>query len=824
MGSAAHTKTQDSAVRTPADGPSSSNEGLLAAVVASLGATPVSVERLPARSAEHQTWPDWANQNLVAAFQSSGIETPWRHQMQAAELIHRGHHTVVSTGTASGKSLAYLLPALTDVVDDSATVLYVTPTKALAQDQLKSINSLAIPGIAAATYDGDTPTESRPWLRQHSSYVLTNPEMIHRGILPNHASWHRFFKRLRYLILDEAHQYRGVFGTHMSAILRRLRRVAHHYGSDPVLVAVSATMAEPGASASALFGLPVETVTVDTSSRGNVSLILADPVHATNGGPDSESGYRSHSESEPRSSSQPPSRSQPQSPLPSQSESHPKPPAASRPRTNSAEATEQETSFGVTANVLAELTRRGARTLGFIKARKGAEALAEAVRGRVGEDLRPTVTAYRGGLLPEERREVERRLKNGELRTVATTNALELGVDISGLDAVVVCGWPGTRASFLQQVGRAGRNGEDALAVLVAADNPLDRYLVSHPARILADPLETSTFDPSNPHVLLPHLAAAVAELPFTDDPEAWFGASAPDLLRLLASRRWVRRRAEGWYWTARHSPWELADLRGAGRGPVAITETGTGRLLGTVDESSAPAHVHPGAVYQHLGATYTIESLDLAALVAIARPDRPGFTTHAKSVSDLRVTAQHETHSFGLGRRAVGDVEVTGQVVGFARRSSSGQFLGHTPLDMPETVLNTRAIWWHLPDDVLSAAGIAPKQIPGAVHAAEHASIGILPGLATCDRWDLGGLSSARHLDTGEATVFVYDGHAGGAGIAQHGFNHLTEWLTATREVIATCPCATGCPGCVQSPKCGNGNEPLDKAAAVVVLNLLLQ
>lgn len=796
------------------------NDTLLERVVAILGSTPVSVERLPARSAEYGSWPDWAHPTVVEAFQASGIETPWRHQIEAAELIRRGQHTVVSTGTASGKSLAYLLPTLTAIVEDSATVLYCTPTKALAQDQLKNINALDLPGVAAATYDGDTPTESRPWLRQHSSYVLTNPEMIHRGILPNHASWHRFFKHLRYIVVDETHQYRGVFGTHMSAIVRRLRRVAHHYGSDPVLVAVSATMAEPGASASALFGLPVETVTSDTSSRGEVSLVLADPVHATSLGPDSELEYRSRSESQSQSESESESLSSPQS----QSSSQPRSSSAFRTLANSAEAPDQETAFGVTANVLAELTRQGARSLGFIRARKGAEALADVVRGKVGEDLRPTVTAYRGGLLPEERRKVEGRLKNGDLRTVATTNALELGVDISGLDAVVVCGWPGTRASFLQQVGRAGRNGEDALAVLVAADNPLDRYLVNHPARILADPLETSTFDPSNPHVLLPHLAAAAGELPFTDDPNVWFGESATDLMGLLVARGWVRRRVDGWYWTARRSPWDLADLRGAGRGPVAIAEIDTGRLLGTVDEASAPAHVHPGAVYQHLGQTYMIESLDLDSLVAIARPDRPSFTTSAKSVSDLRVTAEHESHDLGRGRRAVGDVEVTGQVVGFTRRSSSGQFLGLTPLDMPETVLNTRAVWWHIPSDVLSKAGVAPNQIPGAVHAAEHASIGILPGLATCDRWDLGGLSSAEHLHTGEATVFVYDGHPGGAGIAQHGFKHLTEWLTATREVIATCPCSSGCPGCVQSPKCGNGNEPLDKAAAIVVLDLLLE
>lgn len=780
---------------------SANRDDLLRGVVRSLGAVPHRVERLPARPGITVNWPEWANHDVVSSFRSGGVDRPWRHQATAADSIRAGQHTVIATGTASGKSLAYLLPALTGLLDGDATALYVSPTKALAQDQLKSLNAMSLDPIRASTYDGDTPTESRPWIRAQSNYILTNPEMIHRGILPSHASWRRFMRNLQFLIIDEAHQYRGVFGTHMSAVIRRMRRVARHYGAEPTCIAVSATMAQPEVSAANLFGTPVASVTEDTSRRGEIALLLVDPSEPPLGESATEPSTSSaRAGSADRRIEEPNRQREPDDPL-----------------------EREETSFSLAAGALTELNQLGASALGFIRARKGAEALAESVRGKLRDDLAPTVTAYRGGLLPEERRRVEQDLKTGRLRTVATTNALELGIDISGLDAVLVCGWPGTRASFLQQIGRAGRNGQDALAVFIASDNPLDRYLVGHPERILREPLETATFDPQNPHVLLPHIAAAVAELPIVEDPSAWFGPQAAELLSLLVTKGWVRRRHDGWYWTSRTSATELADLRGAGRGPVAITEVGTGRLLGTVDESSAPAHVHPGAVYRHLGSTYMIEVLDLDALVALARPDRPPFTTTAKTVTDLRIERQESSRPCGLGEISFGEVRVTVQVVGFVRKSLSGEFLGAWPLDLPEATLATRAVWWRFPAEVLAAIGLDAADVPGAVHAAEHAAIGMLPGLATCDRWDLGGLSSAQHEDTDEATVFVYDGHPGGAGIAHHGYRHIRDWLGATRDAIASCRCESGCPGCVQSPKCGNGNEPLDKTGAVALLDVLL-
>ncbi|MCH9816851.1 MAG: DEAD/DEAH box helicase [Actinomycetia bacterium] len=752
------------------------------------------VVRQPARPGITADWPQWAQPELIARYQAQGVNQLWQHQRDAADQIHAGTATVVSTGTASGKSLTYTLPAISTMLAGSGTALYCTPTKALAQDQLKSVTAL-VSGldrpIGVATYDGDTPTESRAWVRRNTDYLLTNPDMLHRGLLPNHPAWRSFLARLEYLIIDEAHTYRGVFGAHMAAIVRRLRRIAAHYGAEPTLVATSATIANPESAASALFGVPAKAVTQDTTARGEFALALVEP--AVPGQSDGDADEDADADADGDADAD-------------------------------ADADQSASSFALTAGVLSTLTDAGARSLGFIRARKGAEAMAETLKERVKPQYNRQVMAYRGGLLPEERRDIEQRLMSGALRTVATTNALEVGVDISGLDAVVLCGWPGTRASFLQQTGRAGRNGEDAVAVLVATANPLDRFIVRNPERVFSDPIESTILDPTNPHVLLPHIAAAIGELPMLDDPAAWFGETAPDLIDLLVRRGWVRKRADGWFWTSKQDPAALADIRGSGGGLVAISERATGRLLGTVDAASAPANVHEGAVYPHLGTTYLVADLDLTASVALVDPVPVDYSTRAKTTTGLRIIATRAQHPQGAGIVASGDVEVTSQVVGFTKHSLRGQFLGLTPLDLPETRLNTRAVWWQLPADTLTRAGVKAADIPGAVHAAEHAAIGILPGLATCDRWDLGGLSSAAHPQTGSPTIFVYDGQQGGAGISDHGFANLTEWLGATRDVIASCACDVGCPGCVQSPKCGNGNEPLHKAAAITVLDLILR
>ena len=744
----------------------------------------VHLEHVPARVGTAVGWPDWVDPDLRDAWTRGGIELPWAHQAEAAELAHDGRHVVVATGTASGKSLAYLMPALTAALEGSrapngrgATVLYLSPTKALAHDQWRAVDELGLPSLRASAYDGDTPDEERAWIRGHASYVLTNPDLLHRSMLPGHERWASFLRQLRYVVVDECHVYKGVFGSHVGNVLRRLRRVASRYGAEPTFVLASATSGDPAGSASRLVGLDVVAVADDASPRGSTSFALWEPPLTDGGG---ENG-----------------------------------------------APVRRTATAETASLLTDLVIEGVRTLAFVRSRRGAEAVAMTARDTLAEvdpDLVDRVAAYRAGYLPEERRALEAALRDGELIGVAATNALELGVDLTGLDAVLLCGWPGTRASVWQQAGRAGRSGGDALAVLVARDDPLDTYLVHHPEAIFGSGVEATVCDPSNPYVLGPHLCAAAAELPLTDDDLPMFGPTTRDVVDALVARGLLRVRPGGWFWTRQERASDLADLRGIGGGMVRVVEDGTGRLLGTVDPGAAHTTVHTGAVYVHQGATYLVDNLDLEDSVALAHREHVDFTTSARDTTDIRVVDEIGRTAWGDAELVHGHVEVTNQVVAYLkRRYLTGAVLGEEPLDLPPRHLRTQAVWWTVTPGMLTAAGLRDLDVPGAAHAAEHASIGLLPLVATCDRWDIGGVSTALHPDTGRATVFVYDGHPGGAGFAERGYAAARTWLTATREAIASCECRDGCPSCVQSPKCGNGNEPLDKAGAVRLLDVLL-
>ncbi|MGH3317667.1 MAG: Zn-binding domain-containing protein, partial [Nocardioidaceae bacterium] len=487
----------------------------------------------------------------------------------------------------------------------------------------------------------------------------------------------------------------------------------------------------------------------------------------------------------------------------------------------------RRTATAEVADLLADLVVEGVRTLAFVRSRRGSETVAMTARdhvARVDSGLARRVAAYRGGYLPEERRELERKLKNGSLLALSATNALELGIDISGLDAVLMAGFPGTRSAMWQQVGRAGRDRQGAVGVLVARDDPLDTYLVHHPQALLGRPVESTVFDPANPYVLGPHLCAAAAELPLTEDDFTLFGETTAEAVEALTDAGLLRRRPRGWYWTRRDRASDLADIRSTGGTQVRVVENGTGRMLGTVDAGASHSTVHPGAVYLHQGVTYLVSTLDLDESAALVERAEPDYSTTAREQTDIRVLDAEREQHWGEANLCLGSVEVTSHVVAFLRRRLvSGEVLGEEPLDLPPRTLRTKAVWWTLTQQQLAATGLRPADVPGAAHAAEHASIGLLPLIATCDRWDIGGVSTAFHEDTGEMTVFVYDGHPGGAGFAERGFTEAGEWLTMTRDAIAACDCDEGCPSCVQSPKCGNANNPLDKRGAVAVLDALL-
>ncbi|WP_078624123.1 DEAD/DEAH box helicase [Streptomyces monomycini] len=745
-------------------------------------------EHLPPRIGSHAEWPARIRPEVVEAARAAGIARPWTHQARTAEHALRGESVVIATGTASGKSLAYLVPVLSGLLDGSeapngrgATALYLAPTKALAADQRRAVGELAAPlgtAVRPAVYDGDTPVEEREWVRQYGNYVLTNPDMLHLGILPAHPRWSSFLRALRYVVIDECHSYRGVFGSHVAQVIRRLRRVCARYGSEPVFLLASATAAEPARSAERLTGLPVAEVTEDTSPRGEVVFALWEPplteLHGEQGAP------------------------------------------------------VRRTATAETADLLTDLALQDVRTVAFVRSRRGAELIALIAQERLGtvaRALAQRVAAYRGGYLPEERRALERALHTGDLLGLAATTALELGVDVSGLDAVLIAGYPGTRASLWQQAGRAGRAGQGALAVLVARDDPLDTYLVHHPEALFDQPVESTVLDPDNPYVLAPHLCAAAAELPLTEDDFPLFGPAAPGLLPSLEARKLLRRRAKAWHWTRRERAADLADIRGQGGSPVQVVEAGTGRLLGTVDAAAAHTTVHDGAVHLHQGRTYLVEHLDLEDDVALVQEANPPYSTTARDTTAIAVLETETEVPWGDARLCFGSVEVTNQVVSYLRRRLiTGEVLGETKLDLPPRTLRTRAVWWTVTEDQLDAARVNPEQLGGALHAAEHASIGLLPLFATCDRWDIGGVSLPLHPDTLLPTVFVYDGHPGGAGFAERAFHTAPEWLAATRKAIASCECEAGCPSCIQSPKCGNGNDPLHKRGSVRLLTELLK
>ncbi len=748
----------------------------------------MSVHEIPARDAVVAGWPGWAHPDIVAAYAGLGVPEPWKHQIEAADLAHHGSHTVVATGTASGKSLAYQLPALDAIhrgeLEDRVSLapagtvsLYLSPTKALAADQLAAVQSLQLPTIRAATYDGDTDTADRRWIRDHANFVLANPDMLHFGILPNHVRWARFFRRLQFVIIDEAHSYRGVFGSHVANLLRRLRRICSYYGADPVFIGASATSSDPQKSFGRLIGDAVTAVTEDTSPHGSTTVAMWEPVLTEMKG---ENGAR-----------------------------------------------ERRSVIAETSDLLANLVSAQVRTIAFIKSRRGAETIATIAK-RLLDDVDPSlpgrVAAYRSGYLPEERRLLEQALRSGELLGVSSTSALELGIDISGLDAVLVAGWPGTRASLFQQIGRAGRAGQSAVAAFVASDDPLDTYLVHHPEAIFDLAVEATVFDPSNPYVLGPHLCAAAAELPLTPAELALFGTTARTVLDKLVADGFLRRRPAGWFWTHSRSAAAMVNLRADGGGPINIVESGTGTVLGTMDSPQCQYQAHTGAVYVHQGASYVVEELNEQDHCAVVHRANPDYYTTARDVTQIEVVESLIHTNWGGVEVHFGDVKVTTQVVSFQRKALvSNEILGEEPLDLEARDLFTKAVWFVTDSSSLVEGGVAEPDIPGSLHAAEHAAIGLLPLVASSDRWDIGGVSTALHADTEKPTIFVYDGHPGGAGFAERGFEAAQVWLQATRDAIAACECDAGCPSCVQSPKCGNRNNPLDKDGAVKLLDVLL-
>ena len=716
----------------------------------------------PVYGAVRKNWPSPVDHALG----ESGIDRLYAHQTDAINKVRSGRHVVVATPTASGKTLIYNLPVMERILaDPEARALYIFPLKALAQDQLAGFNRLGermgkiVP--SAAIYDGDTTAWHRKKIRSNPPNVLlTNPEMLHLSLLPFHETWMSLFSNLKMIVVDEVHTYRGVMGSHMAQVFRRLIRVCRHYGAAPTFVFCSATISNPADLSTQLTGLEVDAVTRNGAPQGRRHMIFIDPVDG-----------------------------------PTQ----------------------------VAIQLLKAALHRGLRTIVYTQSRKMTELISMWVRDRAGE-YKSRISAYRAGFLPQERRQIEQKLANGELLAVISTSALELGIDIGDLDLCLLVGYPGTVISTLQRGGRVGRSGQDSATVLIAGEDALDQYFMRHPDQLINREPEAAVINPINPNILSRHLVCAAAELPLTAD-EDYIGHNIHrDLIEHLEANGELLRSREGdaWY-AARKRPHRHVDLRGSGD-TYTIVHNHTGDTIGEIDAFRAFKETHPGAVYLHLGATYQVDTLDLATRTARVSEARGDFYTRAMAHKDTEILEIYEEKNIHDTVVCTGRVKVTEQVTGYEKMSIYGKKrLNRFLLDLPPLTFESDGLWFKIPTEISQIAASEHLHFMGGIHALEHAAIGIFPLLVLTDRNDLGGISTPFHPQLNSPAVFIYDAMAGGAGLVRQAFKKAEDLLTHTLNAIKDCPCDNGCPSCVHSPKCGSGNRPIDKAAAVFVINQML-
>jgi DEAD/DEAH box helicase domain-containing protein len=727
------------------------------------------VASLPPREATLVRMPDLAPE-LSGALRKMGASRLYSHQLEAYERVREGENVVVATATASGKSLCYKIPAFQNALGKaSRRAVFLYPTKALAQDQLGKIKAFDLRGVHPATYDGDTPHALRADIRRKANVLLTNPDMLNIGILPNHDAWADFLRNLRIVAVDEAHVLRGVFGSHVAAVLRRLRRAARLHGGDPRFVLTSATIANPQELAESLTGLPFTLVDNDGASTGERRVVFRNPPLL-----DKEKG-------------------------------------------------ERRSLLTEGALVFANLVSQGVRTIAFARTRKAAELIYRYAADRLGVDGARRISPYRAGYTPRERREIEGRLFRGDLLGVVSTNALELGVDVGALDAVVCCGYPGSVASVWQQWGRAGRGKDPALAVYIPGRDSLDQFLFENPPRVLGRRVEEARVTMENPYILGPHLLAAAHEAPLDADDEEYFGPAYRDVAKTMMEARALASSGGRLVYVGGDNPARNISLRSASSETVLIAD-GEGELIGTAEATRAPSELHPGATYLHRGTAYEVESLDLRSHRAVARRVPNRYYTRPRVETDVEVLEELEKRDLANGAALHwGRVRTTDSVTYFKKvRVADDKEVGVYPLDLPDVTLETQAFWITLPP-LPGEARPSFESFGGALHAGEHGLIGLLPLFAMCDRADIGGLSTPVHRQSRLPTVFVYDGYPGGVGISRRGYDAFESLARDTLGVITRCPCEKGCPACIQSPKCGNWNEPLSKDGAVSLLRYLL-
>lgn len=705
---------------------------------------------------------------LRSALAGLGISRLYRHQVAAIDLIRGKSDVIVATPTASGKSLIYNLPVFEAVLQDRATsALYLFPLKALAQDQLRTIRELCAglggrQGPTAAIFDGDTSAYQRRKVRDNPPNILiSNPDMLHLSMLAYHGNWSHFWASLTHVVIDEVHTYRGVFGSHMAWVLRRLQRICRLHGADPQFLLFSATVGNPAQLAGDLLSRRVALIGESGAPRGDQHFIFVNPWDGA----------------------------------------------------------------AYTASLMLEAAlKRGLRTIVYTQSRKMTELVATWTQSRLGE-LRHKLTAYRAGFLPEDRREIEAKLASGELLGVVSTSALELGIDIGNLDICILVGYPGSIMSTWQRGGRVGRRQHDSLVLLVAQEDALDQYFMRHPADFFTRPVEDAVLNPYNQVIMRRHLICAAAEAPLSMDEPLLADEKCRREVDDLTGSADLLLNVEGDTWfAARKYPQREVDLRGTGKN-YAIRKADDYTLLGEIDEHRCFKECHPGAIYLHMGRTWLVHELDLDGRLVRVGAAQVNYFTRAMSSKETEIIEVYETVQHGHIKASLGYLRVTDQVTGFQRKRIRGQQTMSTEyLDLPAQVFETEGLWFEVPQWLQHRLERQQMHFMGGIHAVEHAAIGIFPLLVLCDRNDVGGISYPLHPQLRTPAIFIYDGYAGGVGLARQVFGRMRELLAVSRQTIAHCPCSVGCPSCVHSPKCGSGNRPIDKAAALAVLEGLLE
>lgn len=704
------------------------------------------------------------DERLRSVLKKRGIELFYSHQVMTIDLVRQGENVILMTPTASGKSLVYTIPVLESVINDpSSRSLFLFPLKGLEQDQVKTLNGISVEaglGTTGFVYDGDTPPLQRKQIREAlPNIIFTNPDMLHLAILPFHRKWEDLFRHLTYVVVDEIHSYRGVFGAHVAQVFRRLRRICDHYGSRPQIIAASATIANPSSLAEDLFGLPFRTIDESGAPSPGKHFLFVNPV---------------------------------------------------------------ESPYTMATRLFVRSIEQGFRTIVFTKARKITELIYTwACAGAPG--LADRISPYRAGFLPKERREIERKLFSGELLGVVSTSALELGVDIGGLDCCILCGYPGSVSSTWQRAGRVGRQGQESLVLMIAIQDALDQYFMRHPEAFFEKSHEAAVVDPANRHVLRKHLECAAAELGIRPDETVWDPAAVLPAVHELAEQRVLLEGKTGGIWFPKNRrPHRDVSIRAAGERFQLVSETN--RLIGELNGGRVFREAFPGAVYLHRGRQYLVSDLDIPKKRVVCTEARVGYYTQAVSSDTTEIIGEKESRKVRGMTMHWGLLRITQKVTGYDRkRASDGVRIATHSLDLPEYVFETEGVWTVI--DRRTSAEIESRgfDLGGTLHAVEHTAIACMPLFALCDRGDIGGLSHTGFPAFGLPAIFVYDGHLGGVGLSRRALAIAEDWLAATLQFVSDCPCEDGCPSCTHDPHCGNRNQPLDKRGAIFLLTTWL-